>query len=143
MKLTLKRTDFTDRSTIGELFVNGVFFCYTIEDKDRNLNNDMDIKEIVRLKQYGITAIPCGTYRMELTMSNRFKRALPLLYNVKGYEGVRLHRGNTAEDSLGCPILGMKKGVDAVYQSTVAEVALVNMIEELPIDEKITITITK
>jgi hypothetical protein len=143
MNLKLKRTDFTDKSTIGELYVNGKFFCYTIEDKDRNLNNDMDIKDIVRLKQYGITAIPYGTYKVELTMSNRFKRALPLLYKVKGYEGVRLHRGNTAEDSLGCPILGMKKGVNAVYQSTIAENALVKLIDELPMDEEITLEITR
>lgn len=143
MKLTLKRTIFTDKSTIGELSVNGKFFCYTIEDKDRNLRNDMDIKDIVRLKQYGITAIPYGIYRVQLTMSNRFKRLLPILFNVKGYEGVRLHRGNTAEDSLGCPILGMQKGVNTVYQSTIAEVALVKLMDELPMDEEITLEIIR
>ena len=143
MKLTLKRTDFTDKSTIGELSVNGKFFCYTIEDKDRNLRSDMDIKDIVRLKHYGITAIPYGLYRVQLTMSNRFKRMLPILFNVKGYEGVRLHRGNTAEDSLGCPILGMQKGVNAVYQSTIAEVALVKLMDELPMDEEITLEIIR
>ena len=143
MDIVLKRTIFTDKSTIGELSVNGKFFCYTIEDKDRNLRNDMDIKDIVRLKQYGITAIPYGIYRVQLTMSNRFKRLLPILFNVKGYEGVRLHRGNTAEDSLGCPILGMQKGVNAVYQSTIAEVALVKLMDELPMDEEITLEIIR
>lgn len=143
MKLILKRTDFTDKSTIGELSVNGKFFCYTIEDKDRNLKSDMDIKDIVRLKQYGITAIPYGLYKVELTMSNRFKRMLPILFNVKGYEGIRLHRGNTAEDSLGCPILGMQKGVNAVYQSRIAEEALVKLMDALPMDEEITLEIIR
>lgn len=141
MKLTLIRKTFTEKSTIGELYINEAFFCYVLEDKDGGLKDSMDIKEIQRLKLYGVTAIPTGTYKLDLTMSNRFKRVLPILYNVKGYEGVRIHRGNTAEDSLGCLIVGYKKDIDKVYQSKEAEADLVAKLDKHPLNEPITITI--
>ena len=143
MNLTLKRTDFTDKSTIGELTINGKHICYVLEDKDRGLKDSMDIKEIAMLKLYGITAIPYGTYKVGLTMSARFKKVLPLLYRVKGYEGIRIHTGNTAEHSLGCLIVGRKKRKDMVTESILAMGDLMSILEHLPFDEEITIAITK
>lgn len=140
MNLTLIREDFTDTSTIGRLFVNNAFFCYVLEDKDRGLTQDQSLITIKANKIFGVTAIPYGTYDVKLSMSNRFKRVLPEILNVKGYEGVRIHRGNTAVDTLGCLIVGFKKGVNTVFESTKAEEAL---IEAMQGNTKITLTITK
>jgi hypothetical protein len=129
MRLFLKREIFSDTSTIGRLFVNGNFFCYTLEDKDRGLNDSMSLLTIKAKKIFGVTAIPKGTYTIKVSMSNRFKRLLPEILNVKGYEGIRMHRGNYAGDSLGCVILGAKKGNDAVFESTSTEIALVRLLE--------------
>ena len=84
MKLLLKRLHKTQNSTIGELYVDGKFECYTLEDVER--------KE----KIYAKTAIPKGTYQVIINMSNRFKKLMPLLLNVPNFEGVRIHTGNYA-----------------------------------------------
>ena len=139
MILTLKRTDFTYQSTIGELSIDGAFFCYVLEDKDRGLTNDMSTPVIATKKIFGLTAIPYGTYKVELSMSNRFKRILPAILGVKGYEGIRIHRGNTAADSLGCLIVGYKKQYNTVFESTKAENDLVERLK----GKDITIEITK
>jgi hypothetical protein len=121
MNLELIRKEFTDKSTIGELYINGKFFCFTLEDKDRGLQSTDPLILINTKKIWGETAIPYGTYEVKLTMSNRFKRVLPILLNVKGYTGVRMHRGNTAEHSHGCPLVGYKKAYNTIFESTKAE----------------------
>ena len=142
MNLLLKRTDFTDTSTIGSLYVNGGFFCYILEDKDRGLNQGMSLVEISARKIFGKTAIPYGTYTVKLSMSNRFKRLLPEILNVKGYESVRIHRGNTAEDTLGCLIVGLRKAYNSVFESTAAETALMRVLQSER-NYPITLTIEK
>lgn len=129
MKLFLARETLTDNSTIGRLFIDGMFFCYTLEDKDRGLNNSMSLLTIKAKKIFGVTAIPKGTYTIKVSMSNRFKRLLPEILNVKGYEGIRMHRGNYAGDSLGCILVGAKKGIDSVFESTATEIALVRLLD--------------
>ncbi len=129
MKLTLKRTDFTADSTIGNLYINDKFFSYCLEDKDRGLTQSMNIIEIKARKVFGLTAIPYGTYKVILSMSNRFKRLMPEILNVKGFEGIRIHRGNTAADSSGCLIVGLKKSPNSVYESTAAETALMRLLQ--------------
>lgn len=124
MKLKLIRQVFTPKTTLGELFIDGVHFCWTLEDMDRDKNKDGDLSDTGEAKVYGETAIPSGTYKVILTFSNHFKRLLPLLVNVVGYEGVRIHRGNTAKDTLGCVLVGFSKGIDQISQSAVAEEAL-------------------
>ena len=121
MNLELIRKEFTDKSTIGELYINGKFFCFTLEDKDRGLQSTDPLILINTKKIWGETAIPYGTYEVKLTMSNRFKRVLPILLNVKGYTGVRMHRGNTVEHSHGCPLVGYKKAYNTIFESTKAE----------------------
>jgi len=112
MKLTLKREPSTTKSTPGKLYVDGVFECYTLED-------------VVRpSKIYGETAIPAGTYKVIINMSNRFKRLLPLLLNVPNYEGIRIHPGNTDKDTEGCILPGVTRSVDFVGNSRVAFDAL-------------------
>lgn len=129
MKLTIIRQEFTELSTIGSLYINDVFFCYTLEDKDRKLVDTDNIISIKAKKIFGKTCIPYGTYKVKLTMSNRFKRILPEILNVKGFSGVRIHRGNTHAHTEGCPLVGFKKGKDCIMESTKAEEALMERLK--------------
>lgn len=105
MKLLLKRLHRTESSTIGELYVDGVFECYTLEDVERE----------VKIKSE--TAISKGTYKVIVTMSNRFKRLLPLLINVPDFQGVRIHSGNTNHDTEGCILVGQTRSKDFIGKS--------------------------
>ncbi|MCW3102337.1 MAG: hypothetical protein JWO09_777 [Bacteroidetes bacterium] len=102
---------------IGELYVDNIFECYTCEDIERPE------------KIHGVTAIPRGIYEVVVTFSDRFKRQLPLLLNVPGYEGIRIHPGNTAADTEGCILPGKGKTESSVTQSVVAFNALFSKIE--------------
>lgn len=94
MLLKLIRSPSNDACTIGKLYVDGAYQCFTLED-------------VVRTSKIaGRTAIPAGRYKVRLTMSPRFKRILPLLENVPNYSGVRIHPGNTADDTEGCILPG-------------------------------------
>ena len=110
MKLKLIRDTFSDESTIGKLYIDGEYFCETLEDKDRYL-------EAGGKKVYGKTCIPRGTYEVTITMSNRFKKELPLLLNVPQFEGIRIHAGNTAADTDGCILLGRARRNNFVENS--------------------------
>jgi hypothetical protein len=144
MEIVLKRTDFTDTSTIGELSINGVFECFVLEDTDRGLIDTMSIAEIVGTKIYGKTAIPYGRYEIDWTMSARFKTMMPILKNVKGYEGIRIHKGNSEIDSLGCLLCGTKKASNRITESTAATNKLYVKIAEAKIKgQRIYITIVK
>jgi hypothetical protein len=128
MKLLLRRIFKGPSYTIGKLFINGVYECDTLEDQDRGLTSQMSLEEIKAKKVYGVTAIPTGTYSINMTtVSPKFKdRAwakpykgiLPRLENVKGYEGVLIHVGNKAEDTLGCILVGENKVKGQVINST-------------------------
>lgn len=128
MKLELKRRFRGPNYTIGSLFINGVYECDTIEDVDRGLTDSMSVDEIKAKKIYGRTAIPTGTYKIDMnTVSPKFKDRswakfcggkLPRLLDVKGYEGVLIHVGNKAEDTLGCILVGDNKIKGQVINST-------------------------
>ena len=105
MVITIKRLYKTDTSVIGELLVNGVWECFTLEDVERP----------VKIK--GETAIPKGTYRVIINESNRFKRQLPLLLNVPEFEGVRIHSGNSNHDTEGCILVGQTRNKNYIGQS--------------------------
>lgn len=113
MKLRLVREEFTEDSTIGRLTVDGVFECYTLEDKDRKL-------EAGGVKVKHETAIPRGTYTIERTYSPRFLKVLPLLVNVPQFEGIRIHPGNTKAHTSGCILLGRVRKPNRIEESTVA-----------------------
>lgn len=106
-ELELKRIALKDTYTIGKLYINGQYFCDTLEDKVRKDG----------VKVYGETAIPKGIYNVIVNMSNRFKRFLPLLLNVPMFEGIRIHAGNTKEDTHGCILLGENKKVGELINS--------------------------
>lgn len=120
MELLLERKYKKETYTIGNLYFiedgKRVWFCNVIEDKDRGLKQSDALAYIKRQKVYGQTAIPTGKYQISLgVFSPKFSKRKaydfcggcpPLLLNVKGYSGIRIHGGNTAEDSLGCLICG-------------------------------------
>ncbi len=135
MELVVKRTTFTAKSTMGELWIDGLFFCYTLEDTCRGLKQTDSLEEIRRKKLPGITAIPSGRYQLILNYSNRFKKIMPLLVNVPGFEGVRIHAGNKAEDTEGCLLLGMEKSVDSVLKSRAAFNRLIQVISAVAVLE--------
>lgn len=135
MELKLVREVETDKSTTGKLYVDGKFQCFTLEDVDRKLEKDGK-------KVYGKTAIPRGTYDVTITMSNRFKKPLPLLANVPQFEGIRIHAGNTAEDTEGCILVGTTVAKDFVGTSRFAfDTLMVLIYRALERKEKVTITI--
>lgn len=95
MRLTLDRTLYEKDATVGDLFIDGEWECHSLEDQVRD-----------GPKVPGQTAIPTGVYEVLITMSPRFKRRLPLLINVPGFDGIRIHPGNTHEDTEGCLLVG-------------------------------------
>jgi hypothetical protein len=105
MKLGLIRDIRGKHFTLGKLYIDGQFFCYTCEDAVR------------QTKIYGETAIPPGSYNVSLTWSNRFKRVLPLIENVPNFSGIRIHAGNTAADTEGCPLIGLTRTAEGVADS--------------------------
>jgi hypothetical protein len=109
MKLELKRLYKKDTYTIGKLYINDEYFCDTLEDKDRNLTNDMSLADILNIKVYGRTAIPKGHYKITITYSPKFKTNLPLINDVIGYSGIRIHQGNTHNNTSGCILVGENK----------------------------------
>ena len=96
MRIKIERLTMTSTTTIGKMYLNGVYFGYTLED----VNRDVKIKHQ--------TCIPAGLYKVVLSVSNRFKRLMPLLLNVPNYSGVRIHGGNTHKNTSGCPMVARK-----------------------------------
>jgi hypothetical protein len=132
MKLRLVRTDLLDSETIGELYVDDKFECYTLEDVVRDTG----------VKVAGETAIPYGVYDISITYSPRFGRYLPLLLSVPNFSGVRIHAGNTHKDTEGCILLGTAKGTNSIQNSRVAFAKLYNkMVYALQHGDKISIII--
>ena len=129
MNLTLIRKYPGTDSIIGELYVDGQFECYTLEDVERPE------------KIAGVTAIPRGRYEMVITFSQRFQKLLPLLLNVPNYEGVRIHTGNIAAHTEGCILVGKSKLQDRIGQSVDAFNQLFPRLQEAAAKEKIFIEI--
>lgn len=119
MKLELYRKYRKNGYTIGLLYADGKFVCNTLEDTDRGLTSAMSERQIASIKVKGKTAIPTGVYSIIVTYSPRFKKQMPLLYNVKGFEGVRIHSGNTANDTEGCILCGKNTEVGKVTSSRI------------------------
>ena len=117
MEILVKREYKKKDYTIGKMYINGEYFCDTLEDTDRGLTQIMTLSEIKEVKEYGNTAIPTGRYPIAYTYSARFKKHLPLLLNVPAFEGVRIHSGNTHKDTEGCILLGENKAVGKVLNS--------------------------
>lgn len=141
MELVLNRVIKGEKCTIGHLLVDGKFECYILEDKDRNLSDNMSLEEINQKKVFGQTAIPTGRYEVVISFSNRFKQYLPLISGVKGFAGIRIHPGNTHEHTEGCPLTGTSHTDTQVLNSRAAFRQLFAKIKKVEKKEKIFITI--
>lgn len=128
MELVLKRIARRDTYTIGHLYIDGQYFCDTIEDTDRGLRQDLPLSVNQAKKRRGVTAIPVGRYRVTMDVfSQRFSKKkqydftrgyLPRLLNVPAFDGILIHIGNTAADSEGCILVGRNTKVGMVLEST-------------------------
>ncbi|HMG36041.1 MAG TPA: DUF5675 family protein [Blastocatellia bacterium] len=131
MLLNLTRSVFTDKSTTGDLAVDGTFEAFTLEDVARPK----------KIKHQ--TCVPSGRYQVIINHSERFNRDLPLLVNVPGFEGIRIHPGNTDKDTSGCVLVGKTKSADFVGNSRAAFDALFAKIKgALDSGEEVEIEIT-
>jgi hypothetical protein len=134
MELTLKRIARRETYTIGHLYIDGVYFCDTIEDTDRGLRQSLPESVNRSKKRFGATAIPTGRYQVTLGVkSPKFSKKkqydfcggyLPRLINVPAFEGVLIHIGNTANDTDGCLLVGKNTKVGKVLDSGVTFRAL-------------------
>ena len=129
MELKLIRETKTNDSTIGKLYINEIYHCYTLEDKEREV------------KVQNVTAISKGRYEVIVNFSNRFQQQMPLLLNVPNFEGVRIHWGNYSKDTEGCILLGTTKGVNMIGNSRTAYAKFMSVINKVAKKEKIYITI--
>ncbi len=109
MRIEVHRYDLNEKRTIGKMSINGLYFSYTLEDCVREGE-----------KIPGKTAIPYGKYAVTITLSERFKRPMPLIKDVPNFTGVRIHPGNTAADTEGCILVGRVRGEDDVLESQTA-----------------------
>lgn len=141
MEILVKRTTKTSNSTIGELYINGKFFCHTLEDVDRGLDSKMPLQEILRKKIKKETAIPTGKYEVGLTFSNKYQQIMPEIINVPGYVGIRIHPGNHKDHTEGCLLVGEIAGKDAIKNSRSTFRALFSLMKEAIKKEKIFIEI--
>nr|DAI23388.1 MAG TPA: hypothetical protein [Caudoviricetes sp.] len=124
-----------DKYTISKLYIDGKYYCDTIEDTVRDLPLECPYTSRGQScrcneKIYSETAIPAGTYKVIVTMSNKFGRELPLLVDVPHFLGIRIHRGNTSKDSSGCIIVGENKVKGTVINSTKYEIDITKKIKE-------------
>src|SRR5512146_2230440 len=116
MVIQVKRNTYTNASTIGEMWIDGEFACYTLEDEMREQLG-------VPVAQWKIpheTAIPVGTYDVVIDLSTRFHRLMPHVLNVPGFSGIRIHSGNTDKDTEGCILVGEEKTSDFIGHSKLA-----------------------
>ncbi|MCC2546431.1 DUF5675 family protein [Hymenobacter sp. BT175] len=129
--LVVTRKWLSKKCTVGQLTLNGILFCYTLEDV---------VRKSGEAKVHSATAIPAGTYPVILNISNRFKKLMPLVQNVPGFAGVRIHPGNTAADTQGCLLVGLSKMQtnDKIYNSQAAYEQLMAKLVEF---DRITLTI--
>lgn len=135
MTLTLLRKNKTEHYTEGELFQGEKKLCDTLEDKVRVIRNRQD-------KVIGYTAIPEGTYNVAWTYSPKFHRNMPLIEQVPWFSGIRIHSGNTAEDTSGCVLVGQKDGAGRLTMSKVTAERIFLLISSAVMrKEKVTIIV--
>jgi hypothetical protein len=137
MELILTRHKFNGNNTIGRLTVDGKFFAHTLEDLDRNIKKESQ-------KVQNQTAIGYGKYQVTVTKSARFKKELPLLLDVPFFSGIRIHGGNTDEDTEGCILVGASTNEKTIWNCPAKVAQLTNLIKAAILKgEKVYITICK
>ena len=149
MEIELRRIARRETYTIGRLYIDGAYFCDTIEDKDRGLRQDLPLSVNKARKRAGVTAIPTRRYPLtQGVQSPKYKDRkeykfcsgyLPRLLNVPAFDGILIHIGNTAEDSAGCILVGRNTQVGKVLKSTVTFWELYSRLQDAKDDIYITV----
>jgi hypothetical protein len=135
LQFTLDRYEFTDEYTIGKLYANGIFVCHTLECCDRYLEDG-------GMKIQNNTAIPRGLYSMTVNFSELFQKKMPLIMNVPGFIGIRLHSDNSVANTDGSVLIGMSKTMNKVLGSIEAVAIVIELIDKAIIDgQSITIEV--
>lgn len=109
MEIVLCRKYRLNSYTIGKVYVNGLYFCDSLEDRDRLYFGEKKI--------YGETAIPVGRYKIEMSWSPKYQRMMPRLLNVPQFTGILIHSGNKPEHTAGCILTGLNKEKGKVLYS--------------------------
>jgi hypothetical protein len=117
MELKLERNLKGVQATLGTLFINNEKECNTLEDVDRGIIQDTPLEVITSTKVQNKTAIPTGRYEVIIDFSNRFQKDMPHVLDVPGFEGIRIHPGNSDVDTDGCILLGSWSGSSADWIS--------------------------
>lgn len=127
MEITVKRNPSAQGATLGEMSIDGMFECYTLEPVTREPNPEWTQRIYPNMADYvaswkipNVTAIPRGCYQIIVDFSNHFGRDLPHICGVPGFEGVRIHPGNKAADTEGCTLVGQTKEGNLVFKSKAA-----------------------
>lgn len=107
MEILVKRLYKKADYTIGKMYIDGEYFCDTLEDTDRELAQGMALSTLKEMKEFGRTAIPTGEYVLTITYSNRFAKMMPLINDVSAFSGVRIHPLNTSKETEGCIGVGI------------------------------------
>ncbi len=142
MEVILKRRFLGDQYTIGSFIIDGEKFSDTVEDRVRDYNKDGDLLDAGETKVFGETAIPYGVYEMDLTMSPKFKRLLPIVKYVPHFTGIRVHKLRNAKQSHGCIGPGENKAKGEVWYSEKYEMLFVEkMLTALRRGERITLKV--
>lgn len=142
LEIQLKRVFKGDTYTIGKMSIDGVYFCDTLEDKNRDLNENGKFDNGEE-KVYGETCIPFGRYKIKLAYIAKFKRETPWLQNVPNFSGILIHAGNVPAHTLGCILVGENKVKGMVINSKPYELKLTKQIKEaIAQGKEVYITIT-
>lgn len=128
IELIISREDFHPLCTQSRMLANGNLFCFVLEDTDRGLDSSMPLQQITAMKVYGKTAIPVGRYKVGRAWWAKHSRWVPHIENVPGYDGIYMHSGVTADDSLGCPLVGEHVFNDRTQNTTEARKRLDDLI---------------
>lgn len=141
MDLLIKRHTLADTYTAGSLYIDGVYFCETMERRDAGLTSESTAKQIAAAKEKYKCCIATGKYEVKLTYSKSFQKVLPLLVGVVGFVGTRIHEGNTAANSRGCILVGQKTDDPSFVKNS--RLTLAKLMERLQTAENITVEIQK
>lgn len=127
-QLKIIRTDCGETRTIGCFLVDANHKFYSLEDTVREPFPWEKQEPVLKWKIPGRTAIPRGKYKIGWTWSNRFKKPTLELYSVPGFSGIRIHAGNSSEDTEGCILLGKSRDFDYIHESKQAVMELEDLL---------------
>jgi len=124
IEIYVKRVAYKKQYTVGKLYLNGCYFCDTLEDKVRPLDGTC------QGKVKGQTAIPAGRYRVQVVYVAHFHRFLPWLRAVPCFTGILIHNGKNADDTKGCILVGYNTRKGELSESKTVLNALMSKLHE-------------